>query len=167
MIKILHEKPGDIKSVHEINLQAFETEAEADLVDKLRGVVEPYISLVAKEDDQVLGHILFTPVSIANTTIRAMGLGPMAVSPCRQGQGIGSSLIKQGLQACTDINVDAVFVLGEPEYYTRFGFEHASNKGLYYKSEKFGPYFFVLELSAGSIDGLSGEVEYHELFDDV
>ncbi len=89
MIHIVPEKPHDYKPIYDINSQAFETDAEARLVDKLRGVVDPFISLVAKEDGIVLGHILFTPVTVGNTKFQAMGLGPMAVSSKRQGQGIG------------------------------------------------------------------------------
>ena len=167
MIKILHEKPGDVQSIHEMNARAFETEAEADLVDKMRGVVDPYVSLVAKEHQEIVGHILFTPVRIANSSIQTLGLGPMSVTPNRQGHGIGSCLIKEGLEICVGIGTGAIFVLGEPEYYQKFGFELASEKGFYYKSDKFAPYFFVLELQRGSLNGLSGEVKYHEFFDGV
>ena len=167
MIHITHEKPEDFRSIYDINLKSFESDAEAELVDKLRGVVDPFVSLLAKEDGIILGHILFTPVKVGDSNVRAMGLGPMAVIPHRQGQGIGSALINDGLMICRSMGVKAVFVLGEPEYYTRFGFELASNKGFYYKSEKFEPYFFVLELSPESLNGISGEALYHKFFDDV
>lgn len=167
MIKIRHETQEDIKSIHDINLSCFETDGEACLVDKLRLVAKPFLSLVAIEKDEVIGHILFTSVTVEGLHINAMGLGPMAVSPQMQGRGVGSSLVKDGLSICRQNNVDAVFVLGEPEYYTKFGFELASEKGLYYKSDKFAPYFMCIELNPGSLSGISGEVFYNNLFDDV
>lgn len=165
MIHIIPEKPRDYQSIYDINSQAFETDAEARLVDKLRGVVDPFISLVAKEDGIVLGHILFTPVIVGNTKFQAMGLGPMAVSSKRQGQGIGSALITEGLLFCGGLG--AVFVLGEPEYYGKFGFEPASRKQIYYKNDEFSPYFFVIELMPGALDGMRGEVSYHPFFDEL
>jgi len=167
MIKFVHENPEDFQSIHDINLESFESDNEAILVDKLRSVVKPFISLVAKEKGSVLGHILFTPVTVGNSNITAMGLGPMAVRPERQGQGIGSALINQGLKVCRNRDVKTIFVLGEPDYYMRFGFEPASKKDLYYKSKKFTPYFFVIELLPECLSGISGEVRYHKLFDEV
>jgi len=167
MIQIIPEKPEDVQLIHGINSKAFETDAEARLVDKLRGVVKPFISLVAKEDGVVLGHILFTPVTVGDTKFQAMGLGPMAVIPGRQGQGIGSTLIIEGLITCRSMGAQAVFVLGEPEYYTKFGFEPASKKQIFYKSDQFAPYFFMIELIPSALNGISGEVLYHSLFDEV
>ncbi len=165
MIQIIPEKPPDYKPIYDINSKEFETDAEAKLVDKLRGVADPFISLVAKENGIVLGHILFTPVTVGNTEFQALGLGPMAVCSTRQGQGIGSALITEGLLACREIGV--VFVLGEPEFYTKFGFEPASKKHTYYKSDEFSSYFFVIELMPGALEGIRGEVFYHPLFDEL
>ena len=112
-----------------------------------------------------MGHILFTPVTVGNTKFQAMGLGPMAVSSKRQGQGIGSALITEGLLFCGGLG--AVFVLGEPEYYGKFGFEPASRKQIYYKNDEFSPYFLVIELMPGALDGMRGEVSYHPFFDEL
>lgn len=171
MINISQESPQDLESIYNLNLKAFESDAEAKLVDKLRETIKPFISLVAKEHGIVLGHILFTPVWVGDSNVSAMGLGPMATVPERQGEGIGSVLIKKGFQECkklsSSIDLNAVFVLGEPDYYRKFGFELASEKGCYYKSNKFTPYFFVIELIPNCLKGTSGEVKYHKFFDDV
>jgi len=167
MIRILQESTQDLEEIHSINSKAFDSDIEANLVDKLRGVTKPYISLVAKEHGIVLGHVLFTPVFVGDFNINAMGLGPMAVTPERQGEGIGSSLTNEGLKACRTIDVNVVFVLGEPDYYARFGFEIISEKGLYYKGEEFSPYFLAIELTPNCLKGISGEVHYHKFFDDV
>jgi len=167
MVKIAHESLADAEAIREINLEVFETDAEAKLVDNLRGSVSPFISMVALDQGMVIGHILFTPVDVAGSGISALGLGPMAVTAQRQGHGVGSSLIKEGLNLCRNNNTAAVFALGEPGYYSRFGFELAAGKELYYKSDKFAPYFMLIELVSGSLDKISGEVRYHRFFDDI
>ncbi len=89
------EQPGDHAAVYGINAEAFQSYAEAKLVDALRAVADPLISLVALIGEQVVGHILFTPVTVerAPDTLRLMGLGPMAVHPYLQKRGIGSRLV--------------------------------------------------------------------------
>lgn len=167
-VRVRREREGDIKDIYNINLLAFGREDEGRLVDRLRSEVSPFISLVAGDDTGPLaGHILFTPVTAGRSALRAAGLGPMAVLPERQGSGTGTALIKEGLRACAEEGMGAVFVLGHPEYYSKFGFTHASAKGIYWKSEEFAPYFFVIELDAGALDGVTGEVRYHPAFDEV
>ena len=167
-VRVRREKNGDIKDIFNINLRAFGREDEGRLVDRLRNEVSPFISLVAEDGDGTpVGHILFTPVSVGRSALRAVGLGPMAVLPERQGTGAGSALITEGLRICSEEGIEAVFVLGHPEYYTKFGFGHASARGIYWKSEEFAPYFFVIELVKGSLDGVTGEAGYHPAFDEV
>lgn len=167
-ISVRRESPGDIRDIYNINYRAFTREDEGRLVDRLRNEVCPFISLVAEDGEGVLaGHILFTPVTVGHSSIRAAGLGPMAVLPERQGTGAGSALIREGLQTCAGEGIDAVFVLGHPEYYTKFGFSHASAKGIYWKSDEFAPYFFVIELVPGALERVTGEARYHPAFDEV
>ena len=99
MVTIRKEKSGDRQEIRRVNLSAFGREAEADVVDTLRESCPESISLVAVYDNQVVGHILFTPVTVETKTrtIKGMGLAPMAVMPERQRQGIGSQLVKAGL----------------------------------------------------------------------
>jgi putative acetyltransferase len=165
---VRRETPGDIRDICNINLQAFGREDEGRLVDRLRNEVSPFISLVAEDGDGALaGHILFTPVTVGHSPIRAAGLGPMSVLPDRQGTGTGSALVGEGLRTCAGEGIEAVFVLGHPEYYTKFGFSHASVKGIYWKSDEFAPYFFVIELVPGALEGVTGEARYHPAFDEV
>jgi putative acetyltransferase len=169
MIIIRDEEPGDIKSIFEVNSRAFETDTEARLVNTLRGEGVRMISLVAEMGGMVAGHILFTPVITENqgTSIAAGGLGPMAVLPEYQRSGLGSILISAGLGACRTIGWKAVFVLGHPEYYPKFGFVPTASFGLRYKRAEFDPFFFVKELELGALAGISGMVNYHPAFDNV
>ena len=93
-----------------------------------------------------------------------MGLAPMAVAPDCQRQGIGSHLVRAGLERCRELHVSAVVVLGHEEYYPKFGFEPASLHGLVYKTDQYDPYFFVLELAGGALEKLHGSVDYHPEF---
>ncbi|MCG8039286.1 MAG: N-acetyltransferase, partial [Candidatus Thiodiazotropha taylori] len=99
---------------------------EAMLVDKLRMACEDYLSFVAVEEGAVIGHILFTPASMEDSSVAGMGLAPMAVLPSHQGEGIGSRLVRYGLEYLRDAGCPFVIVLGHPDYYPRFGFELAS-----------------------------------------
>jgi len=160
------ETPDDHESVHRVNELAFPTPGEADLVDALRKTVHPYISLVAIDEDQVVGHILFSPVSIESATdsFTAMGLAPMAVLPGHQRRGFGTLLVREGLQECRRIGHDVVVVLGHSEYYPRFGFVRASSKGLRSEYDVADEVFMVAELTTGALKGRTGLVKYHPEF---
>lgn len=166
-VSIRPEDARDRADVHRINTAAFPTEAEADLVDRLRQAVRTKVSLVAEVDDQVVGHVLFTPVTLRDGvgTRPAMGLAPMAVHPDHQRQGIGSRLVTAGLEACARRGDSLVFVVGHPRFYPRFGFEPAAPKGFHYIDEGFDEYLFVAELKEGALQGIRGWVEYHPEFD--
>ena len=122
------EQETDRQQIRTINTRAFDTSAEANLVDILRRSGVPLISLVAEENGQLIGHILFSPITLQGQTDAPAiaGLGPMAVLPDWQGQGVGSHLVTTGLKYCSEAGYDAVVVLGHPEYYPRFGFVPAS-----------------------------------------
>ena len=128
----------------------------------------PQLSLVAEHPaGDVIGHILFTPVGIrsSSSASRAMGLGPMAVLPDHQRQGVGSALVEAGLSACRAAGEFLVVVLGHPSYYPRFGFRPAWDLGLYYIAPGPNVAFMVCELEDGALRGRSGEVLYHPAFD--
>jgi putative acetyltransferase len=160
------ETPQDRESVHRVNELAFGTPSEANLVDALREKARPYISLVAIDEDQVVGHIFFSPVTIESGSgaFTAMGLGPMAVLPEYQRQGIGTLLVREGLEECRRIGHEVVVVLGHPEYYPRFGFVRASSKGLRSEYDVADDVFMVAELTPGALMGRSGLVKYHPEF---
>jgi len=169
MIEIRGETTGDYPAVRRVNELAFGQPNEADLVDGLRANARPYISLVAIIDEQVVGHIFFSPVSIESEkdTLTAMGLAPMAVLPEYQNQGIGTQLVKEGLKECRGRGHDVVVVLGHPNFYPRFGFEPARLKMLRSEYDVPDEVFMVLELIEGALGGHRGLVKYHPEFNKV
>jgi putative acetyltransferase len=168
MITIRHEESRDREAVHVINLAAFEGGPEADLVDALRSSCAEHLSLVAEEGGEVIGHILFTPVSVEGPdgVVEGMGLAPMAVRSDRQQSGVGSLLVNRGLDLLRDRFCPFVIVLGHPEYYPRFGFEPASRHGL--RSQWEGvpdEAFMVLVFDATSVPDDGGVARYRDEFD--
>jgi len=162
------EKSGDEAAVRCINAEAFDSPAEANLVDALRKQVCPVISLVAEIDGSIVGHIMFSPVLIPGypeTSI--MGLAPMAVDPAVQRSGIGSELVRKGLWKCEQLAIEAVIVLGHPEFYPRFGFVPASRFGLRCEYDVPDEVFMAMELRAGSLDTATGTVRYHQAFGEL
>ncbi|HET9912068.1 MAG TPA: N-acetyltransferase [Anaerolineales bacterium] len=130
-IEVRNEEAKDFKQVRQILCAAFPSEAESKLVDALRANGKASISLVAVQEEKVLGHILFSPVTITPTSqAKGIGLAPVAVRPDVQSQGIGSRLIREGLRLCKESGYDYCVVLGGPKYYQRFGFEKASQFGV-------------------------------------
>jgi putative acetyltransferase len=163
-VQIRLELPNDELAVRETNEEAFGTPAEATLVDRLRGSPE-CISLVATLGDRVVGHILFTPISIEPATrLRVAGLAPMAVRPENQRSGIGSQLVRAGLDHCREHGYAAVVVVGHPEFYPRFGFLRASTKGLTCEFPVRDEVFMVVELNAGALADVRGLVRYRPEF---
>ena len=169
MVQIRSEIPSDIEVIHDVNEQAFETEAEAVLVDRLRdrGVVT--LSLVAIEDDDIVGHILFTPVTIESEHAKynTVTLAPVAVLPQYQRRGIGARLIEHAFDECRRMGHNIVVLIGHPEYYPRFGFVPARPKGLISEFEVPDEAWMVAELTPGALDGISGEVRFQPEFADA
>ncbi len=162
------EQPTDWAAVHAVNESAFETRAEADLVDALRQQAQTVVSLVAEHDGSVVGHIMFSPVSLSeHPGLKIMGLAPMAVTPRHQRNGIGSALVRAGLEGCKQLGFGAVAVLGHPEYYPRFGFLPARRFGIGCEYDAPEEAFMVLELHPGFLHGASGIIKYHEAFRNV
>lgn len=168
-MNIHEEHPSDIEKIWEVNLDAFGTEAEANLVNALRSSGCTYISLVAETDNNVVGYILFTPVELTGNEnkLKIMGLAPMAVLSQYQNKGIGSKLVKAGLEQCQSLGYDAVVVLGHPNYYPRFGFESSVKYGIKSEYEVPDDVFMILELVPKSLKGHKGIIKYHEAFNNV
>ena len=164
-MRIRLEHSRDIAAVRAVNLAAFETPVEADLVEALREQASPVVSLVAEDVTGIVGHILFSPVTLDGLPHPAvMGLAPMAVLPARQRQGIGVSLVRKGLERCRQTGAGGVVVLGHVEYYPRFGFVPASRFGLRCQYDVPDAAFMALELLSGAFAGRSGTVRYHPAF---
>ena len=169
IMKIRLEKDTDIQSIWKLNSQAFPTDTEANLVNSLRDSGVPIISIVAEEEGEIVGHILFSPVNVKEQKyeLKLMGLAPMAVAPRLQNKGIGSQLIKTGLSHCIDAHCDAVVVLGYPDYYCRFGFVPAVKYGISSEYDVPDEVFMIIELKKGVLEGKSGIVKYHSAFDNL
>jgi len=164
-MRIRVEKVNDFAAVYAVNVSAFETPAEAKLIYSLREHAEPIISLVAEENENVVGHIMFSPVSLTGyPNVKMMGLGPMAVSPQHQRKGIGSELVRTGLEHCQQHGFAAVVVLGHPDYYPRFGFLSASGFGIDSEYEVSDEVFMAIELQEKVLRGKAGRVKYHPAF---
>ena len=165
---IRFEQAGDEASIARVHTAAFGHPDEAKLVAKLREIADPYISLVASLDDRLVGHILFTPVTIRAKSAfsPALGLAPMAVLPEHQGCGVGSALAGAGLLACSRASHFLVFVVGAPGFYSQFGFQPAPPLGLRYCSAEFDSVFMVAELAPGMLTGCTGWIEYLPPFSD-
>lgn len=168
MITTRAETVDDHEAVRRVNELAFGQPNEANLVDSLRAV-RPHVSLVAEDEGRVVGHIFFSPVSFESGGAQrpAMALGPMAVLPEMQNSGVGSRLVREGLEECRRLGAVAVVVLGHADYYPRFGFVRASAKGLRCKWPVGDEHFMATELTPGALDGAGGLVEYRPEFDAV
>ena len=171
------EKPTDALGIRAVNEAAFGQADEADLVDALRAAGEVVVSLVADSRGSVLrgvppraprlralvGHILFSRLRLqtAGGVRQAAALAPMAVRPDWQRQGVGGNLVRDGLDQCRRAGVDAVVVLGHPDYYPRFGFSPKAAANL--RAPYSGPAFMALELTPGALSG-GGSVRYPDAF---
>jgi putative acetyltransferase len=121
---IREEVPEDYDAVRRLNRAAFQADDEANLVERLRSDGAAVLSPFALEGDQIVGHIMFSDLTIETQSglVRAVSLAPMAVLPAFQRRGIGSALVRHGLELCRERGNSIVVVLGHPGYYPRFGF---------------------------------------------
>ncbi len=133
--------PADHLAIRAMLVAAFPTPGEADLVEQLRAGGEAAIELVAVPEDSVAGHILFSPMQ---APLRALALAPVAVAPDRRRQGIGAALIRAGHERAREQGWDAIFVLGDPDYYQRFGYDVSLAAS--FASPYAGPYFMAVAL---------------------
>ena len=155
---IRDESPSDVKAIRHVIESAFGRTAEADLVDRLQADGDAVISLVAVDDDRLIGHVLFSKME---AQFPALGLAPVSVAPVRQRLGFGRQLISAGIERAAKTGWACVFVLGDPAYYTRFGFDATLASG--FKSPYAGSYFMALALGLG-LSATTGVVEYAPAF---
>lgn len=163
-MEIRPEQPGDAEAIRRTTKMAFasmehSSQTEAQIVDALRSAEALTISLVAIEDGDVVGHIAFSPVTIDGKDFGWYGLGPLSVTPDRQRHGIGGALVREGLLRLANMDAKGCVVLGDPDYYKRFGFDN--DPGLVLDGVP-AAYFMRVVLKGATVR--YGRVEYHEGF---
>lgn len=169
-IKIRLETVADKAAIRNILISCFDTDLEAKLVEQLRVDSEPFISLLAidsNQENKVIGVVVFSPMSFngADFTVDCFGLAPFAVLPSHQSQGIGAQLVRTGINECRSLGAKALAVLGDPNYYQRFGFEDAARYGMESVYKDLPPGAFMLnELQPGWLNEKHGVVHYHPAF---
>lgn len=162
-LNIRPERNDDTYAIEKITIEAFKdhphsNQTEHEIVAKLRDDNALSVSLVAEVNNVIVGHIAFSKVKINAEFIGWYGLAPVSVKPECQNQGVGSQLILSGLNAIRELNAKGCVLLGEPEYYNRFGFKAFSEltfKGI-------PPEYFQSLLLSGDMS--IGNVEYHKAF---
>ena len=166
MIEIRDECPGDIAAIRDVNTRAFGQDREGNIVDALRSNGASLISFVATLDDRVVGHIMYSPLSVSDGVMGA-ALGPLAVVPEYQRQGIGTQLVEAGNRALKDKGCPFTIVVGHPKYYPRFGFRPASTHGIKCEWEVPDDVFMLLVLDQARMQGVSGLAKYRHEFSSV
>jgi putative acetyltransferase len=166
MMAIRKEIPADHDAVHYVVARAFGQEVEAEMVDKLRDGRMAVVSLVAVVDNSIVGHILFSPVTIEPEieNFKALVLAPVSVLPEYQDKGIGAQLITAGLEECRRLGYGAIFLVGQPEYYPRFGFVPAAENSIRCEFEVPEQAWMVLELKPDTLSGRTGTVFFQPEF---
>jgi len=142
-MKMRREQESDVDQITEIHNQAFNGMDEGKIVKNLRENKNLTISLVCEIDGKVVGHIAYSPIRNKNGEIIGIGLAPIGVLPSFQNQGIGSRLIEQGNKQAFDLGFKKIFVLGDPQYYSRFGFVLAKNYNYYCEYDPEGDHFMM------------------------
>lgn len=156
------EQPSDLASIRDVNCLAFGQPLEADIVDALREAGALTLSLVAAVDARVVGHILFSPVTLGE--VEGVGLAPMAVLPEFQRQGVGSALIREGLARLHRVGCPFVVVLGHPDYYPKFGFTSARSRGITCEWDVPDEAFMMLVFDAERMRDATGLARYRPEF---
>ncbi len=164
-IRLREETPPDIPLIHAVTAAAFQdaphaSGTEAAIVDALRDADALSLSLVALEDDEIVGHVAFSPAKAQEGSGPWFTLGPVSVVPDRQQRGIGSQLIRKGIDTLRQKGAAGCILLGDPGYYQRFGFEPAPGNS---PGEDYAPYFMILPFTP---DVPSGEIVFHPAFDE-
>ncbi len=163
IINIRSELPDDIPEIRRVTELAFRkmhyaAGDEQDVIDRLRSANALSLSLVAMEGNQLLGHAAFSPVTLNSEVAPWLALGPVSVIPERQGQGIGSKLIRSGLEQLLDTDALGCILTGNPDYYRRFGFKLCSE---HCPDDEPQEYFMVKRFKPALI---KGQFAFHSAF---
>jgi putative acetyltransferase len=172
-LKIRESIESDKAEISGIHIKAFGKEKGPEIVSLVNDLFDdktamPLLSLVAVEDDKIIGHILFTKADVIQIaeSVSARILAPLAILPDSQKKDVGGQLIKKGLSQLKLSEVELVFVLGHSEYYPRFGFIPAGAQGYeapYHIPEKHAGAWMVHELCAGVVGRVKGKVQCSEV----
>ena len=152
-------KPDDFGEISNLLAAAFDGNSEVILVKDLRQDADMAFELVCRQAGEIIGHIVFSPIG---APVRSLALAPIGVLPKRQRAGVGSALINEGLRLAMKDGWQAVFVLGDPAYYSRFGFSAALASP--FDSPYGGPYFMALELQKNCLADQHGALEHAPAF---
>jgi putative acetyltransferase len=158
MMDVRDESPSDWNAVYRAVSSAFGQSAEAELIKELREAGDSVFSLVAEEDGQIVGHVLLSRMA---APFPALALAPVSVIPTRQRSGIGSALVERAVNRARSEGWAAIFVLGDPNFYERFGFDREAAAG--FTSPYVGSHFMVLKLSP-SLPATTGELRHAPAF---
>ena len=165
MIEIREEHPDDVDAIRNVNKRAFGQEQEGNIVGALRSNGAALLSLVATLNGRVVGHIMYSPITVGDVTGAA--LGPMAVLPEHQRLGIGSKLVEAGNQRLKDAGWPFIIVLGHAHFYPRFGFMPANTFGITCEWDVPADVFMVLILDQQKMNGIYGLAKYRQEFSSV
>jgi putative acetyltransferase len=161
-IEIREEQANDIPAIREVNRRAFGSDHEGRIVDALRTNHAVSLSLVATLNGAVVGHILYSPAVVGR--VEGAALGPMAVLPEHQRQGIGSQLVSTGNERLQIAGCPFVIVVGHPGFYPRFGFTPAHRLGITCKWNVPSDAFLVLVMDSKKSGAFHGLAEYRPEF---
>ena len=166
-VRVRPAEPRDAAAIRAVHLAAFPTAVEADLVGRLDAGRDSVVSLAVDADGELVGHVLLSRMRVSGDgrEFRALGLGPVGVIPGHQGAGLGAALIGGALAIARATGEELVFVLGEPDYYRRFGFSAAAAAP--FASPYAGPYFMALALSPDLKLPVAGQAAYAKAFGDI
>lgn len=174
-MKIRQSTESDRLEIENIHTKAFGEKKGPEIAQLVNNLFDditaaPVLSLVAVEDEKLIGHILYTKANITQTTeaVSAQILAPLAILPDAQSKGVGGQLIKEGLNQLKNSGVEIVFVLGHPDYYPRSGFTPAGIHGYeapYYIPEEHAGAWMVQELCPGVIGRVKGKIQCSEVLD--
>jgi putative acetyltransferase len=166
LIEIRQEQPSDITAIRDVNGRAFGQDQEGNIVDALRVNGAALLSLVATLNGRVVGHIMYSPLVVGGDG-RGAALGPMAVLPEHQRQGIGSMLVEAGTQRLKRGDCPFIVVVGHSTFYPRFGFSPASAHGIACEWDVPDDVFMLLVLDQAKMRGVSGLARYRSEFSTV
>ncbi len=163
---IRDERPSDISGVRIAHQKAFRRDAEATLVDRLREEARIVSSVVAEIGNEIVGNAIFSRISVSTSDgrIDALALAPVAVLPQYQRQGVGSRIIQHGVRASARHGYAAIFVLGDPSYYSRFGFSSDIARRVSSPYSKAGAAWMALEIKPASLSDGHAHATYPEAF---